>query len=415
MSKRLFANVESNSSSQNATSVSQILKHAEDLLKTAKALNEELQQFRDAPSINDAITSVLKRHNKEILPAAQQLAQDEDSPRPFKARKLGDGKDPRALLKVEAVPIPNPVSLTRWTPDDIPSSGLPPLPPIMNPAFEQAALTHSGLAADPNMSYERLEWIGDAYIYLMSTAFIFQTFPKLSVGRCAQLRERLVRNENLLNYTLKYGIDTRAVFPPEFGAPTKSESRQWASEAARKKALGDLFESYVAAAILADPGNLERISSWMKSLWGAELADEIRAEFRSKPGSKEGDYNGKGDTDSEKKGVKQDLPPKVLLNTAIVVNGVKLSYNDVGEPKRDKHLGLPLHTVGVFLNGWGETNLQLGVGSALSKKEAGNNAARAALENKKLIESFRRKKQEYLTARATSSAEPGQQEYDNWS
>ncbi|KAI1472036.1 ribonuclease III [Daldinia caldariorum] len=422
MSKRLFANVESNDSSQNATSISEILKHAEDLLKSAKALNEELQQFRDVPSTNDAIASVLKCHNKKILPVAQLLEQDEknalgqDSPRPSKARKLGDEKDSKTSLEVEKIPMPNPVSLTRWTPDDIPSSGLPPLPAIVNPAFERAALTHQGMATDQNMSYERLEWVGDAYLYLMSTAFIFQTFPNLSVGRCAQLRERLVRNETLLNYTIKYGIDKRAVFPAEFGAPQKPEARQGASEAARKKALGDLFESYVAAIILADSDNLSRVSSWMKSLWSTELAHEIQAEFRSKLSSRQGDLNGKVDKDGDNRSAKQDLPPKVLLNTAIVVSGVKLSYNDVGEPKKDKHLGLPLHTVGVFLNGWGESNLQLGIGSALSKKEAGNNAARAALDNKKLIERFRQKKQEYLIAREKSLAEPGaQQEYDNWS
>ncbi|KAI1652501.1 ribonuclease III [Daldinia decipiens] len=419
MSKRLFAEVDSNNSPENATSVSQILKHAENLLKTVKALNEELQKFHGTSDINDEIVSVLKRHNDEILPTAQLLAQDEasalgqDNPRPQKARKLEDGGDSRSSLGARALPIPNHVSLTRWTPDDIPSSGLPPLPPVLDPVLEQAALTHSGMTSDPTkMSYERLEWIGDAYIYLMSTSFIFQTFPNLHVGRCSQLRERLVRNETLLNYTIQYGIDKRTKFPPEFG-PLGKPGATRASEVARKKALGDVFESYVAATILADPGSLPRVSSWLKSLWSTELADEIRAEFRGKSSSKHDRSNKKQDTDSDKKATRQDLPYKVILRNAIVVNGIKLSYNDVGELKKDKHLGLPLYTIGVFLDGWGESNLQLGLGSALSKKEAGDNAARAALENKKLIKRLQKKKEEFMKSKIL--AESTQQEYDNWS
>ncbi|KAI0850096.1 ribonuclease III [Daldinia vernicosa] len=419
MSKRSFAEVGSISSPQNPTSVSQILKHAENLLKTVKALNEELQNFRDTSDINDEIISVLKRHNKEILPTAQLLAQDEtsalsqDNPRPQKAQKLEDGRDSRSSLGAGALPIPNHISLTRWTPDDIPSSGLPPLPPVLDPDLEQAALTHSGMVSDPTkMSYERLEWIGDAYIYLISTSFIFQTFPNLPVGRCSQLRERLIRNENLLNYTIQYGIDKRTNFPVEFGPLEKPRATR-ASEVVRKKALGDIFESYVAATILADPESLPRVSSWLKALWSTELADEIRAEFRGKSSSKHDCSNEKQDTDSDKKSTKQNLPYKVILSNTIVVKGIRLSYNDVGESKKDKHLGLPLYTVGVFLSGWGESNLQLGVGSALSKKEAGNNAARAALENKKLIKRLQQKKEEFLKSR--SLAESNQQEYDNWS
>ncbi|KAI8963052.1 ribonuclease III [Daldinia sp. FL1419] len=419
MSKREFAKFNSDSSSQSATSVSQILKHAEDLLKTAKALNEELQKFRDASDVNDEIISILKHHNKDISPVAQLLTQDEtsalgqDSPRPGKARKLGDGENPGSPLKSGALLLPYHASLTGWTPDDIPNSRLPPLPPVLDPALEQAALTHSGTTSDSaGMNYERLEWIGDAYLYIMSTSFIFQTFPKLTAGRCSQLRERLVKNETLSNYTIQYGIDKRTKFPSEFG-PYGKTGKIRASAGARKKVLGDIFESYVAAIILSDPESLPRVSSWVKSLWSKELEDEIRAEFRSKSNSKDNGSNEKQDADSNEKITKNETPPKVLLTQAIVVNGIKLLYNDVGEPKKDKHLGLPLYTVGVFLNGWGENNLQLGVGSALSKKEAGSNAARAALENKKLMKRLQQKKKDYLKSRTV--AESSQQEYDNWS
>ncbi|KAI1210545.1 ribonuclease III [Annulohypoxylon truncatum] len=414
MSKRSYTDF----ASKDATSVSQILEHAEDLLRAAKALKKELDTFRDVPEVNDQIISVLQRHNKKILPSAQSLTQDETNainqhePGSHKIQKLdGDGgtsgNAPTALI------IPPPVLLTRWTPDDIPSSGLPPLPPILDPALEQAALTHSGMTTRPtDMSYERLEWIGDAYLYLMSTSFIYQTFPNLSPGRCSQLRERLIKNGTLSNYTVQYGINKRTRFPAEFDLHGRIGGSQ-ASHNAKKKVLGDVFESYVAAAILGDSEGLSRVSLWIKSLWSTTIAQEIREECRgqSRPTH---DYSKTENNDDSQKPAKRDLNPKVQLSQIIGAKGVKISYNDVGGPKMDKASGkLPWYTVGVFFDGFGEKNLQLGIGGALSKKEAGANAALAALENKSLIKRLRKKKEESL--QAAKSAESTQQEYDNWS
>lgn len=397
MSKRSFSEF----TSKDAASISQILEHAEGLLQAAKALKKELEAFRETSELNDEIASILKCHKKKILLAAEFLSDDEtggfgrNESGPHKIQKLernskNDGDTPAALL------IPPPVSLTRWTPDDIPSSGLPPLPPVLNPVLEQAALTHSGMTTKPtDMSYERLEWIGDAYLYLISTSFIYQTFTNLGAGRCSQLRERLIKNETLSDYNGRIGGSQ-------------------ASQNAKKKVLGDVFESYVAAAILGDPEGLARVSPWLKSLWSKTLAHEIREEFRARPSLIE-DYSGKDDGSGDnQKSAKQDLNPKVLLSQVIGAKGVKISYNDVGEPKKDKHTGkLPWYTVGVFFDGFGEKNLQLGLGSAFSKKEAGAKAARAALENKSLIKRLQKKKEESL--KSAQLAGSAQQEYDNWS
>ncbi|KAI2620159.1 ribonuclease III [Hypomontagnella submonticulosa] len=414
MSKRSYAEF----TSKDTTSISQILDHAEDLLKAVKALKKELETFRDTPELDDQIISVLKSHNKKILPAAQLLTQDEINAVEQregitnKTRKLGDDtKGPRHASA--ALLIPAPVSLTRWTPADIPNSGLPPLPPVMDPILEQAALTHSGMTAKPtDMSYERLEWIGDAYLYLMSTSFIYQTFSSLSAGRCSQLRERLIKNETLSNYTMQYGINKRTKFPAEFDLHGRMGGSQ-ASQTAKKKVLGDVFESYVAAAILGDTDGLQRVSSWIKSLWSATLAHEIREESRVQPHLLH-DYSTKdGTNDDHQKPAKQDLNPKVLLSQVIGAKGVKITYNDMGEPKKDKHSKLPWYTVGVFFEGFGEKNLKLGIGGALSKKEAGANAARSALENKSLIKRLQKKKEESI--KSAKVAESTQQEYDNWS
>ncbi|KAI1780567.1 ribonuclease III [Hypoxylon cercidicola] len=415
MSKRSYSEL----ISKDTASVSQILEHAEGLLKAAKALKTELETFHNTTEPNDQIISLLERHNKKIASAAQLLTQDETNitdqhkSESNKTRKLDDSNTISGNVSA-ALSIPSPVFLTRWTPQDIPGSSLPPLPPVLDPVLEQAALTHSGMTTKPTeMSYERLEWIGDAYLYLMSTSFIYQTFPNLGAGRCSQFRERLIKNETLSNYTVQYGINKRTKFPPEFDLHGRIGGSQ-ASQNAKKKVLGDVFEAYVAAIILGDPEGLSRALPWLKSLWSAMLAHEIRGEYKSQA-SLIHDRSGRGEgNDEAQNAARQDLNPKVLLSQTVGTKGVKITYSDIGEPKKDKHSGkLPWYTVGVYFDGLGERNLKLGVGGALSKKEAGAIAARQALENKGLISRLQKKKEEAV--KSVQLAESAKEEYDNWS
>ncbi|KAI0181879.1 ribonuclease III [Hypoxylon sp. FL1284] len=405
--------------SKDAPSVSQILEHAEGLLQAAKALKKQLETHHNTAGKDASALSILEHHNKEIASAAQLLAQDEidiSHQRPSGSQKIRkiDGNHESSGRSSAALPVPSPILLTGWTLQDIASSDLPPLPPIRDPLLEQAALTHSGMVMHlSEMSYERLEWIGDAYLYLMSTSFIYQTFPKLATGRSAQLRERLIRNEALSHYTVRYGINKRARLPAEFAEDGRAGGSQ-ATGNAKKKVLGDIFEAYVAAMILGDPDGLSRATPWLKSLWGAQLAHEIRSELRAPPALvQDGWSRGEGNGGAQNAAA-LDPAPKVALSQVIGTKGVRITYSDIGEPKKDKHTGkLPWFTVGAFLDGLGERNLQLGVGSALSKKEAGAIAARRALENKGLISRLVKKKEEAV--KAAQLAETAKEEYDNWS
>jgi ribonuclease III len=255
-----------------------------------------------------------------------------------------------------------------------------------------AAFTHPGLASSKTeLSYDRLEWIGDAYLYLISSSLIFQTFGGLATGRCAQLREICIRNATLGEYSQHYGLPSRARLPKDFLRSGNSSGPK-PKESELKKIWGDLFEAYVAAVILSDPTDgLARAANWLKALWAMTLKAQI-LDAEKKPEMKVVlELGQKRDTPAD------NIPPKVRLAQVIGAKGVTLRYVDL-KTSKDRDHNIPLFTIGVYIDGWGVQNELLGTGSARSKKEAGQKAAQEALNKKKRINYFENEKRKFLAA-----------------
>lgn len=145
-------------------------------------------------------------------------------------------------------------------------NALPRLPPILSSALETAAFTHASLSNANTISYERLEFLGDAYIELIATRLIYPAFPTLTAGRMSQKRELLVKNETLAEYALAYGFDKRAKLPRDFWGLGPGRGKLWT------KTMGDIFEAYVAAVVLDDPkGGFETVETWLQALWRDKL------------------------------------------------------------------------------------------------------------------------------------------------
>ncbi|KAI6779827.1 Ribonuclease-like protein [Emericellopsis cladophorae] len=279
-------------------------------------------------------------------------------------------------------------SVEPWRSSEIPTQ-LPPLPPIKDPELERLAFLHIGLGEGG--SYERLEWIGDAYLELISTNIISKTFPKLRAGRCSQLREQLIRNVTLSRYFREYGLPSKARLPPEvlhgLGA-----GKGRSNDKDITKTQGDMFEAYVAAVIMSDPENgLATCIRWLRDLWSMTLREQIVAAEKEKPTTVR--------VLNEVTGEVNDLSPKERVAHLIRAPGVTLEYRDLPCNKKDKHLKLPLFAVGLYLTGWGETGRELGLGIAQSKKEAAQKAATQALENRKLLKTYEQKKRAYVEAK----------------
>lgn len=230
------------------------------------------------------------------------------------------------------------------------SSTLPPLPPILSPdlaivPFTHAAYYHTSVPTKVHTTYDRLEFLGDAYIELISTRLTFLTFPNLTAGRLSQHREMLVKNETLAEYALAYHFDQRARIPESL----PREGKVWT------KIMGDVFEAYVAAVIMSDPEyGFQTVEAWLSALWQNKLPTHSQT---------------------------ADVSAKPQLGKQLLGKGIKLNYQDEKPPEEIRKEGKVVFHIGVYLTGWGWENQHLGSGMGLSKQEAGAMAAAEALGN----------------------------------
>ena len=237
-------------------------------------------------------------------------------------------------------------------------SSLPPLPRILDNALESVAFTHPGslncdTASKVNISYDRLEFLGDAYIELMATRLIFPRFPSLAAGRLSQQREMLVKNETLAEYALAYGFDEKAKLPNTYNIPGKDNRKLWL------KTLGDIFEAFVAAVILSDhEQGFQVAEAWLTALWESKLGLQKREDIEI-----------------------VDPRAKTQLAAKIMGKGIKVNYRDEAPPVEIRREGKLIFQIGVYLTGWGWEDQHLGRGKGLSKQEAGQRAAADALVN----------------------------------
>ncbi len=234
---------------------------------------------------------------------------------------------------------------------------LPTLPEILDKSLAEIPFTHQGtltgnVTEEVNISYDRLEFLGDAYLELIATRAIFPRFPQYSAGKLSQKRQLLVNNETLADFSLAYGFDQRARLPKnlQMAKSNNDMKKSWT------KIMGDIFEAYVAAVILSDPENGFSVAEdWLTKLWSPLLS-----------GGDDATVN---------------MNAKVQLATRIMGKGVKIAYLDESEPDHLTKEGKIVFYIAAYVTGWGWEKAYLGSGKGLNKNEAGNMAAMHALQN----------------------------------
>ena len=202
------------------------------------------------------------------------------------------------------------------------------------------ALTHSSYAnekhPDQTQSYERLEFLGDSILGLVTAEFLYQHEPSLPEGRMTRLRAELVCETSLHKTALALGLGS-------YMRLGKGEEHTGGRE--RPSILADMVEAIIAALYLDSGMGEARRFIMARVLNDVEFGDSHRG----------GDY-------------KTQLQEVVQRKSNQVI-----TYRQVGEtgPDHDKTF-----TFEVMING-----VVSGRGSGKTKKEAEQMAACKALEN----------------------------------
>lgn len=207
-----------------------------------------------------------------------------------------------------------------------------------NKKFLKIALTHSSYANESGgrlSSYERLEFLGDSILGVITSDYIFKNFPKYPEGDLTKLRASLVCEKQLCVFSRELGIS-------EYVKLSRGESHCNGRE--RPSILADVFET-ICAAIYLDSGGFEEVSEFILRFIIPAIKHPLIAEIQ--------DY-------------------KTILQEVVQKNPEEtIEYVMVKEtgPDHDKRF-----TMEVRIN-----NNSVGVGTGKSKKEAEQHAAREAL------------------------------------
>lgn len=259
------------------------------------------------------------------------------------------------------------------------SKDLPPLPPISEPHLHQAVFTHQSVHAtaenlhqhiDLGLDYERLEFLGDAYIELIASRALYNRFPLVDVPQLCSWRERLVENVALAKFSEAYGFPDRLQCKVEFDKSSKA----W------NKVIADIFEAYVAGIVLSDSENgFAAAEKWLDELWAPLLLG-----FKEK--------------------IVENPRARDELQKMLVIRGVQLQFRE--ERPLVVNQGVHSYAMGAYLTGWGYEDEWLGSGEGQKKADACIAAASHAIKlNNTVLQDAVRQKKELLEVRAKEKEE----------
>lgn len=207
---------------------------------------------------------------------------------------------------------------------------------FQNPGLLEMALTHSSYANEHHgQSYERLEFLGDSILGLVTADFLYSYEPLLPEGRMTRLRAELVCEASLYRTAGELGLGAYMLLG-------RGEERSGGRE--RPSILADMVEAIIAALYLDGGFEVARSFILEHVLDRAELGDKHRSiDFKT-----------------ELQELVQQQP------------GSLISYEQIAEsgPDHDKRFSFR-----VSING-----AAVGEGVGRTKKEAEQMAARHALE-----------------------------------
>jgi ribonuclease III len=107
----------------------------------------------------------------------------------------------------------------------------------------ELAFTHSsvnGMLGTTHRDYERLEFLGDSVIGMVTTELCFIYHPEMEQGDLSKLKSQFIRTESESEYGRKLGLDEYISVGVSFQGPVSKADR----------VLEDVFESFIGAVYL---------------------------------------------------------------------------------------------------------------------------------------------------------------------
>ncbi len=204
----------------------------------------------------------------------------------------------------------------------------------------ETALTHRSFrfeAAEPLPDNQRLEFLGDAALGLVTASHLHQSFPDLQEGDLTRVRSLLTNSKMLAKLA---GLVDLGSYLRLGRGELQSGGHQ------RSSTLGDALESVLGAAFV--DGGLRAVEKIFKKVFLPELETAARARWHDNP-----------------KGALQELAQRRWRTSP--------RYRTVSEegPAHSRSF-----TVEVLISGQ-----VVGIGTGLNKREAETQAARAAIEH----------------------------------
>ncbi len=134
---------------------------------------------------------------------------------------------------------------------------------FQRPALLERALTHASLAASSrNGDLERLEFLGDRVLGLMTAEALWRRYPDMDEGDLAPRLNALVRKETCAQAAEAFGLDQLI----------RMSSHEEEAGGRRKKAiLGDVCEAFLGALYI--DGGLEAARAAFDLFWTPNLED----------------------------------------------------------------------------------------------------------------------------------------------
>lgn len=187
-------------------------------------------------------------------------------------------------------------------------------------------------------SNERLEFLGDSVLSLITSVYLFKNFPSLEEGDYTEIKSAIVKTDSLADSAKKIGLNYYLKL---------SKGEEKTGGRTNKNILADCFEALIGAIFLAI--SFEKAYQFVvKFLFSDKLPNLVsNRKYLSAKSKLQEIIQGKYKTTPQYKILEQSGP----------------------EHKR-------IFKVGIFFD-----NKRLGVGIAFSKKEAEEEAAKKAFEN----------------------------------